>query len=106
MSVTQVSPVSVGQSTENFLNSKYYRLTREIQNNTILNRATIELLGADIPSSLTELIGRNVKTAIEVAFRITLFLVVSMFVPLLFIPLLNKHAASKFKLPKELSHNF
>ena len=89
-----------------FLNSKSYRLTREIQNNTILNRATLELLGADIPSSLTELVGRNWKTAVEVAFRITLFLVTALFVPLLFIPFLNKHAASKFSLPKEFNHNY
>lgn len=106
MSVTQVSAVSISQLTENFLNSKYYRLTREIQNNTILNRATIELLGADVPTTLTELVGRNWKTAAEVFFRISLFLVTSFFVPLLFVPFLNKQAASKFNLPKEFNKHF
>lgn len=108
--VDQISPPttlsSSLQGVNRFLGSKFYRTSREIQNNTILNRATIELLGADVPTTLTELVGRNWKTAAEAAFRITLFIILSMFVPLLFIPFLNKHAASKFNLPKELKHHY
>ena len=89
-----------------FLNSKSYRLTREIQNNTILNRATLELLGADLPTTLTELVGRNWKTAVEVFFRISLFIVLSLFVPLLFVPFLNKNAAKKHKLPIQFKKHF
>ncbi|MBI2995707.1 MAG: hypothetical protein HYY52_03245 [Candidatus Melainabacteria bacterium] len=89
-----------------YMSSKLYKATREIQNNTILNRATIELLGADIPCTLTELVGRNWKTAVEVAFRITLFLVTSFFIPLLFIPILNKLAAKKSGLPENFKKLF
>ena len=103
MSVNAIQAVN---SIGTYLDSGFYKVTREIQNNTILNRATIELLGADIPSSLTELVGRNWKTAVEVFFRISLFLVTSFFVPLLFIPFLNRQAVSKFQLPKELNKHF
>jgi NAD(P)H-hydrate repair Nnr-like enzyme with NAD(P)H-hydrate epimerase domain len=71
------SPSIVGLTVSSYLQSKLYRATKEIQHNTILNRATLEVLGADIPSTLTELVGRNWKTAVEVAFRITLFTITS-----------------------------
>ncbi len=85
---------------------KFYRFTKEIQQNTILNRATIELLGAELPTAGTELIGRNWVSAVESIFRISLFIVVSLFVPLLFIPGLNKLAADKFTLPGEFKKHF
>ena len=48
-----------------YLESKFYRATREVQQNTILNRATVELLGADLPTAFTEAIGRNWKSGVE-----------------------------------------
>ena len=100
---------SVADSTSDckkYLSSKFYRATREVQKNTILNRATVELLGADLPTAFTELIGRNWKSAVESGFRITWYMVNSMFIPLLFIPFLNKIAKSKFDLPKEFNKTF
>ena len=100
--ITAVTPSynSLPQANRDFLNSFYYRATKEIQQNTILNRATIELLGCDLPSSITELIGRNWKSATESFIGITMHLLTSFFVPVLFIPFLNKLATSKFELPK------
>ena len=97
---------SVLGETRRYMTSKLYRATREVQKNTILNRATIELLGADLPTALTELIGRNWKSAVESAFRITWYMCNSMLIPLLFIPFLNKLAKSKFDLPKNFSKTF
>ncbi|GEM_PF-6855781 len=110
LSVTAIGPNynSLPQANKDFFNSFYYRATKEIQQNTILNRATIELLGADLPTAATELIGRNWKSSVEAFTRITMYLVTSFFVPLLFIPFLNKLAVSKFELPKnfqKLFHN-
>src|SRR3989338_4801619 len=106
-SIQALPTASIGSpASQNFLESKFYKATREIQNNTILNRAVIELLGADLPSSLTELVGRNWKTAVEVAFRITLFTITSLFIPLLFIPFLNKMAAKKYNLPTMFKKHF
>lgn len=112
MSVGSIQSLNPGNSLSElskfnpYFASKFYRATREIQHNTILNRATVELLGADLPTTLTELVGRNWKTAVEVFFRITLFLVTSFFIPLLFIPILNKVAAKKFDLPKGFQKHF
>ncbi len=105
----EVSPAILSPTKKemnSYLGSKFYRATREIQKNTILNRATVELLGADLPTSLTELIGRNWKSAVESAFRITWYMVNSMLIPLFFIPLLNKIAKSEFDLPKNFSKTF
>ena len=94
------------QKAKEYMGSKFYRTTREIQNNTTLNRATLELLGADLPSTVTELVGRNWKTAVEVAFRITLYLAAAFFIPLLFVPVFNKMAKRKFDLPAQFNKNF
>lgn len=89
-----------------YFNTTFYRATREIQHNTILNRSVIEILGADLPTTLTELIGRNWKTAVEVAFRISLYLVNSFFIPILFMPILNKISAKKHGLPGDFQKKF
>ncbi len=110
LSVSAINPNynSLSQNNRDFFKSFYYKATKEIQQNTILNRATIELLGADLPTAATELVGRNWKSAVESFTRITMYLVTSFFVPLLFIPVLNKLATTKFNLPKnfqKLFHN-
>ncbi len=110
MFLLKVSSASTASSalaeTRKYMGSNLYRATHEIQKNTILNRATVELLGADLPTALTELIGRNWKSAVESAFRITWYMVNSMLIPLFFIPRLNKVAKSKFDLPRNFSKNF
>jgi hypothetical protein len=58
-------------SSSDLRSGKFYRFTKEIQQNTILNRATIELLGAELPTAATELIGRNWVSAVESTFRTT-----------------------------------
>ena len=102
----EISSSPVLREMNSYLSSKFYRATREVQKNTILNRATIEILGADLPTALTEAIGRNWKSGIESGFRITWYLINSMIVPLLFIPFLNKIAKSKFDLPKCFNKTF
>ena len=97
---------SLSSETRAYMTGKLYRATREVQKNTILNRATVELLGADLPTSVTELVGRNWKSAVESAFRITWYMVNSMLIPLLFIPFLNKTAKSKFELPANFNKAF
>ena len=59
-----------------------------------------------MPTALTEAIGRNWKSGIESGSRITWYLVNSFFVPLIFIPALNKIAKSKFDLPKDFKKTF
>ena len=91
---------------KSYMQSKFYRTTKEIQHNTILNRGIIELLGADIPTAFTELIMRNWKSAVESAFRITYYFINSLVIPTLIVPFLNKLAKSKFDLPKDFKKSF
>lgn len=98
--------LSAGSNSSRFLSSKFYKLTKEIQHNTILNRATIEVLGADLPTVATELVGRNWRSAVESGFRITYYLVNSMVIPTLLMPLINKLSSYKHDLPKTLKNPF
>ena len=91
-----------------YFQSRLYKLTKETQNNNIFNRAMLEFLGIDIPSALTELIGRNWKVALESVFRDVFFLITTYFMPLIFLPILNKISSKKHGLPvhfKKLFYN-
>ena len=90
----------------NSMSGKFYKLTKEIQHNTILNRATIEVLGADLPTVATELVGRNWRSAVESGFRITYYLFNSMIIPTLLMPLINKISSYKHELPKAFQKPF
>lgn len=89
-----------------YRNGFHYKTIKAVQGNTILNRAVLELVGADLPGILTELIGRNWQTAVEISFRVTLMLGVALFLPLALIPIWNNRAQKKYELPNEFKNLF
>lgn len=109
-SISPIDPVSSFGKTMQKVNthtgSKFYRATKTIQENVIFNRTVLEFLGADLPTALTELIGRNWKKALEDFFRITLYMGVTFFIPLGLIPVWNKISGKRNDLPECFSQLF
>ncbi len=98
--------LSVFSNTENFITSKYYKTTKYIQENEVLNRGLLDMSSGFLPVALIELIGRNWQSAAETAFGNGLRLITNFLSPLALVPIWNKFAASKHGLPQELKGLF
>lgn len=89
------------------LKSKFtYKAIKKGEQNHLAQRVGIELLGADLPTMVSECFLRGYKAALGAGVRITLFIVNSLIIPTLIVPVLNFFAAKKYELPKAFKNNF
>ncbi|OGI19407.1 MAG: hypothetical protein A3B68_03670 [Candidatus Melainabacteria bacterium RIFCSPHIGHO2_02_FULL_34_12] len=105
---TSLSPrlAELSQRASELKSKFFYKVVKGGEKNHLAQRVGIEALGADLPTIACELVLRGYKSALGAGVRISLFIVNSLIIPTLIVPVLNFISARKFDLPKTFKNTF
>ncbi len=83
-----------------------YKAIKKGEQNHLAQRVGIEAIGVDLPTIVCEFFLRGYKSALGSGIRISLFILNSLIIPTLIVPVLSFFAKSKFDLPKHFKNSF
>ncbi len=83
-----------------------YKVVKRGEQNHLAQRVGIEAIGVDLPTIVSEFFLRGYKSALGAGVRISLFILNSLIIPTLIVPILNFVSSKKFNLPKSFKSTF